>query len=131
MQQLETMDLTTAKRLTIVEWKGKRSITMNNQQHLFYGQIAKWYGDRSALDVKNSCKDMFGLPILHNSSHSCESIEYVTAGLDYYKGSHERRMKLIQCISVTSLFNTAESKRYCDDMIYYFNDIGCPIKYKD
>ena len=47
--------------VNVSEWKGKRRLPANNQQHLWYGQIAKFYGDRSALEVKNFCKDAFGL----------------------------------------------------------------------
>jgi len=131
VKHIKEMDLSHPQRLQLSPWREKRGLSMNAQQHLFYAQIAKYHGDRTALDVKNECKDKFGLPILHNSSHSCESIEYLTMNLDYYSGSHERRMKLIQCLSVTSLFNTAESKEYCDNMIFYYNDLGIPIKYKD
>lgn len=104
---------------------------MNRQQHLFYAQIAKYYGDRTPLEVKCMCKDMFGLPILHGSEHSGDKIEYLLHGLQYYQGSYERKMKLIQCLSVTSLFNTAESKQYCEHMIYHYNDLGVMIKFKD
>ena len=34
----------------------KRSLSANAQQHVFYEQIAKYYGDRLALDVKNMCR---------------------------------------------------------------------------
>lgn len=118
-------------RLTITRWTKKRSISMNAQQHLFYTQIAKYYGDRTPLEVKNMCKDMFGLPILHNSDHSADKIEYLTHKLGYYESNYETKMKLIQCLSVTSLFNTKESKEYCDHMITYWNEQGVPIKYKD
>ena len=118
-------------RLTLTKWTKKRSITMNAQQHLFYGQIAKAQGDKTALDVKNMCKDMFGLPILLNSSVHQDKIEFLLHKLDYYKHSYESRMRLIQCLSVTSEFTTAESKEYCDNMIFYFNDLGIPIKYKE
>ena len=118
-------------RVTLIKWTKKRSVSMNRQQHLFYNEIAKFYGDRSSLDVKNMCKDAFGLPILHNSEHSGEKIDYLTAKLGYYESSYENKMKLIQCLSVTSLFNTSESKEYCDNMITYFNGLDIPIKYKD
>ena len=101
-------------RLTLTKWRNKRSISMHSQQHLFYAQIAKHYGDRTPLEVKCQCKDMFGLPILHNSDHSGDQIEYLTHGLQYYKGNHERLLKLIQRFSVTSVVNTAESIEYCD-----------------
>jgi hypothetical protein len=118
-------------RLTLTEWTKKRSISMNAQQHLFYAAIAKAQGDKSPLDVKNMCKDMFGLPILLNSAEHGDKIDFLLHKLDYYKHSYESKMKLIQCLSVTSEFNTSESKQYCDHMIFYFNDLGIPIKYKD
>lgn len=118
-------------RLSISSWKEKRGLSMNAQQHLFYAQIAKYYGDRTALEVKNECKDKFGLPILHNSTHSSDSIEFLTSNLNYYGRCQESKMKLIQILSVTSLFNTSESKEYCEDMILYWNENGVPIKFKE
>ena len=99
--------------------------------HLWYEQIAQYYGDRLALNVKNECKDKFGLPILHNSDHSSEQIDYLLHNLNYYSRIYEQRLKLIQCLSVTSLFTVSESKMYMDNMVFYFNEIGVPIKYKD
>lgn len=131
MYALFTSDPKAKFRLTLTKWSNKRSITMNRQQHLFYAQIAKHYDDRTALEVKCECKDMFGLPILHNSEHSNVSIDFVTHGLQYYESGYERKMILIQCISVTSLFTPAESKQYCEHMIYYYNDLGVMIKFKE
>jgi len=131
IQKIKDMDLTNPMRTVFSKWSNKRSITMNAQQHLFYGQIAKFYGDRTALDVKNECKDKFGLPILHNSAIYGDKIEFLLDRLNYYKYQQEGKMKLIQCLAVTSEFNTSESKEYSDNMIYYFNDIGCPIKFKE
>ena len=66
-QELDKLDLSQAKRIVISDWKSNRSISANNQQHLWYGQISKHKGDVTALDVKNMCKDMLGLPILLTS----------------------------------------------------------------
>ena len=118
-------------RLSVVKWTNKRSLSSNDQMHLWYGQIAKFYGDRTPLDVKNFCKDAIGLPILLNSPTHGDKIEFLLHKLDYYKHSYESKMKLIQCLSVTSEFNVSESKEYCDNMIFYYNDLGIPIKYKD
>jgi len=117
-------------RITVVKWTKKRSLSANAQQHLFYGQIAKALGDRTALDVKNFCKDAFGLPLLLNSAEHGDKIEFLLHKLDYYTHSYESKIKLIQCLSVTSELNTAESKIFMDNMIFHFNDIGVPIKYK-
>ena len=117
--------------VNITKKEKKRGLSANAQQHVFYKQISDFYGDRLPLDVKNMCKDMFGLPILLNSAEHGDKIEFLLHKLDYYKRSYESKMKLIQCLSVTSEFNTKESKGYMDNMIFYFNDMGIPIKYKD
>jgi len=117
--------------VAITKKKKARGLPANAQQHVFYGQIARHYGDRSALDVKNMCKDMFGLPILLNSEDSGDKIEFLLHKLNYYKHSYESKMKLIQCLSITSEFTTSESKDYMDHMIFYFNNIDVMIAYED
>ena len=131
IQELWKLDLTKSWRLSITEWKTNRSISANNQQHLWYGQIAKHKGDVTALDIKNWCKAEIGLPILLGSVKHGNKLEFLLDKLDYYKHSYESRMKLIQCLEVTSLFNTAESKVYMDNMIFYWNENGVNIKFKD
>ena len=130
-QELLKLDQSKSYRLVITEWKKKRGISANNQQHLWYGQIAKHYGDRSALDVKNFCKAEIGLPLLLNSVEHGDKMEFLLDKLDYYRHGHESKMKLIQCLEVTSLFNTAESKIYMENMIFYWGDLGVNIKFKD
>ena len=131
IQELKRLDLTKDKQLDIGEVKKDRSISANGLQHLWYGQIAKHKGDVTALDVKNMCKDMLGLPILLTSLNHGDKIEFLLHKLDYYKHSYESRMKLIQCLEVTSLFNTKESKEYMENMIFYWNENGVPIKFKE
>ena len=130
-QELLKLDQSKSYRLVITEWKKKRGISANNQQHLWYGQISKHYGDRSALDVKNFCKAEIGLPLLLNSVEHGDKMEFLLDKLDYYRHGHESKMKLIQCLEVTSLFSTAESKQYMEQMIYYWCDLGVNIKFKD
>ncbi len=117
--------------ISMVKKGSKRTLSANAQQHVWYAQIAKAKGDITALEVKNMCKDMFGLPILHNSDSYGDKIEFLLHKLDYYQHSQENKMKLIQCLSVTSEFTPAESKEYMDNMIFYWNDQGINIKYQD
>ncbi len=114
----------------ITDKSKKRTLSANAQQHLWYSQIAKALGDRSALDVKNFCKDAIGLPIILNSAEHGDRMEFLLHKLDYYKHSYESRMKLIQCLEVTSSFNAAESKLYMEHMISYWNDCGVQIGFK-
>jgi len=130
-QELSKLDLSEPKRITVSEWKENRSLSANAQQHLWYSQIAKYLGDTSALDVKNFCKDAFGLAILSNSDKHRDKITFLLDKLSYYRYSHESRLKLVSCLEVTSLFNTAESKEYMDQMIVYYNQVGIPIKFKE
>ena len=130
-QELRKLDLSQPKRLVVSEWKPKRSISANNQQHLWYGEIAKAKGDVTALDIKNWCKASLGLPILLNSAKHGDKMEFLLDKLDYYKHSYESQMKLIQCLEVTSLFNTPEAKEYMEQMIFYWNDNGVNIKFKE
>jgi len=130
-QELDKLDLTQPKRLTVSEWKEKRGLSSNAQIHLWFGQIAKYYGDRSALDVKNECKDKIGLPILLNSPVYGDTIEFLLHKLDYYKHSYESRMKLIGCLTVTSEFSTSEMKNFMEEMVFYWNELGVEIKFKD
>jgi hypothetical protein len=131
IQELKKLDTEKDKRISFSDWKERRGLSANNQQHLWYSQIAKYQGDVTALDVKNFCKQSIGLPILLDSDAHKEKIEFLLYKLDYFKHSYESRMKLIQCLEVTSLFNTAESKEYMEQMIFYWNDKGVPIKFKD
>ena len=131
MQELRNIASNGEYRLSISDWKKKRGLSANGQIHLWFGQIAKAMGDRSALDVKNQCKDMFGLPILLNSETHSDKYEFLLHKLDYYKYSYEGKMKLLQCLDVTSVMSTSEIKEFMEQMVFYYNDIGVPIKFKD
>ena len=117
--------------LCLVKDQGNRRLSCNNQIHLWFGQIAKYRDDQAALDVKNFCKDAFGLPLILNSVKHGDKMEFLLDKLDYFKHSHESKMKLIQCLEVTSLLTIPESKILMDNMIQYFNDNGIPIKFLD
>ncbi|QDP67505.1 MAG: hypothetical protein Unbinned5350contig1004_12 [Prokaryotic dsDNA virus sp.] len=117
--------------LTITEQGSTRRLAANAQLHLWFGQIAKHNDDQTPLDVKNFCKDAFGLPLILNSAKHSDKMEFLLDKLSYFEHSHESKMKLIQCLEVTSLLTIPESKIMMEQMIYYFNDNGIPIKFKD
>ena len=131
IQQLRKVDAAKPQRINLTPWKEKRGLSANGQQHVWYEQIAKHYGDRTALEVKNYCKDALGLPILVDSLTHGDKIEFLLHKLNYYQHSYVSKMKLVQCLEVTSLFNTAESKEYMENMLFHWNDLGVPIKFKE
>lgn len=130
-QELRKLDLNQSWRLSVTPWKEKRGLSSNGQIHLWFGEIAKQKGDETALDVKNFCKDAFGLPIILNSVKHGNKMEFLLHKLGYYQHSHESKMKLIQCLEVTSLFTTSEIKEFMENMLHYWNDKGFPIKFKN
>jgi len=116
--------------LTITERGSKRRLAANAQLHLWFGQIAKHNDDQTPLDVKNFCKDAFGLPLILNSVQHGDKMEFLLDKLSYFEHSHESKMKLIQCLEVTSLLTIPESKIMMEQMLFYYNDIGINIKFK-
>gem|GEM_PF-2828824 len=118
-------------RITLTKWTKKRSISMNRQQHLWYNQIAKHNEDQCFEDAKSFCKLTFGLPILLNSEVHGDFYEALLLACNFWNQEYETRLMLMHGIEVTSKFNTAEAKEYAENMIFYFNDVGIPIKYKD
>jgi hypothetical protein len=117
--------------LTLTERGDKRRLTANAQIHLWFGQIAKYHDDQTPLDVKSFCKDAFGLPLILNSVKHGDKMEFLLDKLNYFQHSHKSKMKLIRCLEVTSLLTIPESKILMEQMIYYYNDAGIPIKFKD
>ena len=130
-QELSKLDLTTPKRISVSDWKKRRGLSANGQIHLWFGQIAKHYGDRSALEVKCFCKDAIGLPILSGSPTHGDKLEFFLCELNYYKHNHENKMKLIQFIPVTSEMSTSEIKEFMEQMLFYWNDLGVNIRFKE
>ncbi len=131
IQQIKRMDTTKDQRISFNPWKEKRGLSANGQIHIWFQQVAKHYGDRNALEVKCFCKDAIGLPILSNSEEYGDKLEFFLCELNYYKRSHENKMKLIQFIPVTSEMNTSEIKEFMEQMIFYWNDLGVMIKFKE
>lgn len=107
----------------------KRSLTANGQQHVWYEQIAEFNGDKTALDEKNICKDLFGIGIVLNNEEHGPKLDFFLEELNYYRRCYENKMKLIQYMSITSLFTPKESKLYMDSMIQYYNEQGIDIRY--
>lgn len=116
--------------LSITRRGKKRSLPANGQQHIWYGQIDE-QGKTISGYAKRFCKYTFGLPILLNSEKHSDFYETLLDACNFWQRNYETRIKLMEGIEVTSKFNTSESKLYMEQMIYYFNDAGIPIKFKD
>ena len=119
----------------ITKKEKKRGLPPNNQQHFWYGQIAKYNYDQTPASIKRFCKYMFGLQISLASKNLGAVTSFLVDKLNYNKYDYEGKLKLMDIIVRTSEFSTKESKDYMDAMIEYYNDIdngACiPIKYQD
>jgi len=129
--KLLTDNQTKAFRVNIVGWREKRSLTSNGQIHLWFGQLAKEQGYSSEY-MKNACKVMFGIDVLLGSdSEQAQSVIRTLERIDYWSLDWPSKIDVVNGLMVTSLFKTDEMKVFMDQMIYYWNDLGYQIKYKD
>lgn len=128
------MNLDEPKRLQISEWREKRGLSSNGLQHLWYGALNKHFGyaqDKQQNPAKEMCKVMFGVPIILNSANYGRLISNNFDSIGYWNKSFDEQCQIVRIIAITSLFNTAESKEYMDQIVFYFADKGVTIKYKD
>ena len=107
----------------------KRSLPSNDHQHVWYEQISKYHGDRLYIEVKCECKIILGLPIILESEEWGQRYEEILHKHEFYQKTYEEKIKWIRDLPITSYFTPAESKIYMDNMIYYYNEAGIPIKY--
>ena len=131
IDELFASDPSKKYRFKIIQWSDKRSLTANKQQHLWYGQIAKYNGHESPLSVKNFCKYNFALPIFMGNSVCGVICKTLFNAPGFLSLTYECRLKAMQNHVHTSDMTVEESKKYMDQMIYYYNDIGIPIQYRD
>ena len=117
--------------VNITDKPKKRGLPANAQQHVFYDQIAKYYDDRTPLQVKDECKFLFGLQVALSSEKLEPIVSFLIDKLNYHSYSYENQLKLMKVIVRTSDFSTKESKAYMDAIIDYYNGEGLNIRYKD
>ena len=120
-------------RLTLIEWR-KRSLSANGQQHVWYSILNKHFGyaeNENQNPAKEMCKVMFAVPIILNNQVYGQQISDTFDRVGYWDMTFNDKCNLIRIIAVTSLFNTAESKEYMDQIVFYFANKDVEIKYKD
>lgn len=130
IQQIQQMDLTKPKRITITDWREKRGLDANALSHVWY----KIVGDELGMfesEVKADCKIQFGLVILFNgSSDYAASIAMLLEGCNFWQSSLEQQRKLIEPIAVTSKFNTKEMSEYLEAIQRFYGVQGIVLESK-
>ena len=133
-QELDKLDLTQPKRITISDWKEKRGLSSNGLQHLWYGILNKHFGyfqDKHQNPAKEMCKVMFGVPIILNNPNYGQLISDNFDSIGFWGKAFDEQCQIVRIIQITSLFDTSESKEYMDQIVFYFADKGVEIKYRD
>ena len=131
-QELRKLDLNQKSyRLTITDWAEKRTLSANGQMHIFFKHIGEFQSVPMPT-AKQRSKIDFGLPIiLAREDDYSKVVDYILTNANFYKMSREKQEVFITAIAITSKFTTSESKTFMDQLIFYWNDKGLMIGYKD
>lgn len=119
-----------AFRVDVKAWSEKRSISANDQTHVWYPIIAKHIGS-DAKTVKARCKIDFGVPILLGANDEYSKVlSYIFEKTKFWQMSYEQQEKMIQGIAVTSKMSTPQCNEYRDNMQAYWAQNGLILEYK-
>lgn len=127
--QIDEMDLTTPKRVNIVDWSEKRGLSANNLSHVWYKQIA----DHSALtepEAKSYCKMEFGISIIleRGDDDYKDTLAYILDSVNFNHQSFENKVKLMSGIAITSKFTTKEMSQYMDSIQRFYGMQGINLE---
>lgn len=117
-------------RVNISEWKSKRGLSANGQQHVWYKQISEQtHNDIKSVEAR--CKIDFGVPIMLCDDKYGPVLGYILDKTNFWKLSNEQQEKLIQGIEVTRKMNSSQHNQYRDNMQVYWHSNGISIDYKN
>lgn len=110
--------------MTVSHAKGaKRSLQQNATAHMWYGQIAGFYGDQSPAEAKAECKFRFGRPILERDNPAwVDEWKPLYAPLPY-----RHALKLFEVLPVTSKMTTKQKAEYMTEIQREYLAQGIPL----
>lgn len=115
--------------IVVSEWSEKRTLSANAQQHVWYKQIAEFYGV-TIKEAGNMSKRDFGLPILLGDEKYAKRINFVLDKIGYWDLNLEQQANVMDLIQVTSLFSTKQHNMYRDNMQRHWQQLGLELEYK-
>jgi len=106
----------------------KRSLSQNALLHVWYGQIAKHYGDRSALDVKGEVHRDLGLHIRLRDPQFNWVWQRTGALLDF-----EKQAKILASgvFDFSSAMSVKELSEYMDEISRFYEAKGVRLTHPD
>ena len=117
-------------RVIITEWSGKRGLSANSQQHVWYKKISQFNG----CDIRTAgsgCKLDFGLPILISDSEMGPKVGWVLDNIKFNLMTREQQINVMDLIQVTSLFSTKQHNLYRDNLVMFWHEQGLELEYKN
>ena len=116
-------------RVSIVEWREKRSLDANAQYYAWMPVIAKHYGE----DVKYITKWMkhdIAWPILERDGGDyAKKVRFILTKTGYNEFNHEQRVELIDMFAITSMMNSKQHTGLRDELQVYWAKNGLNLEY--
>lgn len=115
-------------RLTIDEYKGKRTISANAQAHVWAKAISEHTGE-DVKTVYNRLKKDHGLPILLADPEHGPVADFILQSTNFYSRREDKQLKIIEAMEVTRKFSTKQHNQFRDSVQQYWNEQGLNIDY--
>lgn len=116
-----------SKYLRLVIRERKRSLSQNDQIHVWYEQIAVETGEYTALGAKNFSKLHYGVPILRaEDSDFRKFYDAAIRGLEY-----DQKIEAMDIVPVTSRMTVNQLNQYMAKMQDGWRGRGVILKFKD
>lgn len=130
IQQIQQMDLTKPKRITITDWKEKRGLDANALSHIWYKVISDEIGMLKE-EVRMDCKIQFGLPILFaRKDQSAFDLADDLQCIGFWQMDLETQRRRISNKEVTRTFNTKEMSEYLEAIQHFYGVQGIILESK-
>ena len=118
----------TKYRISICEWKAKRSLKANAQYHAWIPAISDFICE----DIKTTeliLKRDFGLPLIFDDQQIGHRYGTRLEQAGYFTWTRERQIAEMEFTHVTSLMNTKQHNQMRDNILYFYNQAGLNIGY--
>lgn len=107
--------------VTVAKGEPPRTTQMNSTLHMWFGQIAKHYGDRDAVQVKGECHHRWGLAIKRRDTQWAWVWDRSCGALDYEKQCKALASGVFQ---VSSSMSVKELGEYMDALFRHYTAEG-------
>lgn len=108
----------------IARLKFGRTLSQNALLHMWFGEIAKWHGDRTLYDVKGQCHHRWALDVRLQDEKFAWIWERTGAGLSYEK---QCSLLAAEVLSVSSGMTTKELSEYMNEIEQHYRPLGVPL----